>query len=129
MAPSAVDTAPVEAPRVSKAAFTEKIEHREPLKTTGVLDAYEWFDTTPVIGREFPKASLVEWLQAPNADELLRDLAITSTSPSPYASFHHNNRNKADLTRQSRSAASSFSAPRTTSTITSKRSSSCALAS
>lgn len=91
MAPSAVDTTPVETPIRSKAAFTEPIEHREPQKTTGVLDAYEWVDSTPVIGREFPKASLVEWLNAPNSDELLRDLAITSKAkptPSPKGPPH-----------------------------------------
>lgn len=77
MAPSAVE-ANVETPVVPKLASTEKIEHREPLKQSGVLDAYEWFDSTPVIGREFPKANLVEWLNAPNSDELIRDLAITS---------------------------------------------------
>lgn len=54
---------------------------RAPLKTTGVLDAYESFDVTPVIGREFPTANVVEWLRAPNADDLLRDLAITSEGP------------------------------------------------
>lgn len=53
-------------------------EHREPLKLSGVLDQYEHFDVTPVIGREFPNANLKEWLEAPNSDELLRDLAITS---------------------------------------------------
>lgn len=49
-----------------------------PLKLTGVLDHHEHFDLTPVIGREFPKVDLVEWLQAPNADELLTELAYTS---------------------------------------------------
>jgi hypothetical protein len=48
------------------------------LESTGVLDQYESFDVTPIIGREFPHANLVEWLQAPNADELLRELALTS---------------------------------------------------
>ena len=47
------------------------------LKTSGTLDQYKSFDVTPVIGREFPQASLKEWIEAPNADELLRDLAIT----------------------------------------------------
>ncbi|OJD34292.1 family taurine catabolism dioxygenase [Diplodia corticola] len=51
--------------------------HREPLKLSGALDQYEHFDVTPVIGREFPSANLKEWLEAPNSDELLRDLAIT----------------------------------------------------
>lgn len=49
-----------------------------PMKPTGALDKYESFDLTPVIGREFPDANLVDWLQSPNADELLRELAYTS---------------------------------------------------
>jgi len=57
------------------------IEHtkvsRKPLQLSGALDSHESFDVTPVIGREFPHANLVEWLEAPNSDELLRDLAIT----------------------------------------------------
>jgi len=48
-----------------------------PLTLGGALDNYEHFDVTPIIGREFPTANLVEWLDAPNADELIRDLAIT----------------------------------------------------
>ncbi|KAL2259280.1 hypothetical protein VTK26DRAFT_7106 [Humicola hyalothermophila] len=69
MAPSAVE---VEVP-----VITGKGAIVEPLKLTGALDSYESFDVTPVIGREFPTANLVEWLNAPNSDELLRDLAIT----------------------------------------------------
>ena len=53
---------------------------REPLQLKGVLDQYESFDVTPVIGREFKNADLKEWLRAPNSDELIRDLAITSES-------------------------------------------------
>lgn len=74
MAPSAVD---IEVPVVSKGAV------REPLKLSGVLDSYESFDVTPIIGREFPTANLAEWLDAPNSDELIRDLAITSESAKP----------------------------------------------
>lgn len=69
MAPSAID---VDTPIRSKA------EHRQPLKLSGALNTFESFDVTPAIGREFPKASLVDWLDAENSDELLRDLAITS---------------------------------------------------
>ncbi|KAH9219262.1 hypothetical protein DL95DRAFT_433903 [Leptodontidium sp. 2 PMI_412] len=47
------------------------------LKSTGVLDQYEHFEVTPVIGREYPTANVVEWLQAPNSDELLKELALT----------------------------------------------------
>ncbi|KLU82427.1 alpha-ketoglutarate-dependent taurine dioxygenase [Magnaporthiopsis poae ATCC 64411] len=71
MAPSAVD-AQAEVPVVTKSAA-----HREPLKTTGALDAYEHFDVTPTIGREYSNAKIVDLLNAPNSDELLRDLAIT----------------------------------------------------
>jgi hypothetical protein len=54
--------------------------HKEPLQLKGVLDHFESSDVTPVIGREFKNVDLKEWLRAPNSDELLRDLAITSTS-------------------------------------------------
>lgn len=74
MAPSAVE---VEVP-----VITGKGAIREPLKLSGALGSYESFDVTPVIGREFPAARLVEWLNAPNSDELLRDLAITSKNNS-----------------------------------------------
>ena len=52
---------------------------KAPLKLAGVLNQYKSFEVTPVVGREYPEASLKEWLDAPNADALLRDLAITST--------------------------------------------------
>jgi hypothetical protein len=52
----------------------------EPLKLAGALDQYKSFDVTPIIGREFVDVNLKEWLEAPNSDELIRDLAITSTS-------------------------------------------------
>ena len=51
-----------------------------PLQLEGVLNEFKSFDVTPVIGREFPEAKLAEWLRAPNSDELIRDLAITSLS-------------------------------------------------
>ena len=49
-----------------------------PLELKGVLNQFKSFDVTPVIGKEFPEAKLAEWLRAPNSDELIRDLAITS---------------------------------------------------
>jgi hypothetical protein len=52
--------------------------HKEPLKLSGALDKFEQFEVTPILGREYPNASLKEWLEAPNSDELIRDLAITS---------------------------------------------------
>jgi hypothetical protein len=49
-----------------------------PLQLSGALDSYKSFDVTPIIGREFADVSLKDWLRAPNSDELIRDLAITS---------------------------------------------------
>ena len=54
-----------------------------PLQLKGVLDQFESFEVTPVIGREYPKANLAEWLRAPNSDELIRDLAITGSTSIP----------------------------------------------
>ena len=55
---------------------------REPLKLLGVLDQFKSVDLTPAIGREYPDAKLIDWLNAPNADELIRDLAIIGEFPS-----------------------------------------------
>ena len=79
MAPSVAESTttpvvPILKGNVSEATTLQK----EPLKLSGALDSFDSFDVTPVIGREFPTANLKEWLQAPNSDELLRDLAITS---------------------------------------------------
>lgn len=51
----------------------------KPLKQSGALENFTHEDTTPVIGREFPDVNIVDdLLNASNADELIRDLAITS---------------------------------------------------
>lgn len=49
-----------------------------PLKLSRVLDQFKSFDVTPTIGREYQEGNLKDWLRAPNSDELIRDLAITS---------------------------------------------------
>ena len=54
------------------------VEHRSSLKLKGVLESYKHFDVTPIIGREYPDVQLTDWLNATNADDLIRDLAITS---------------------------------------------------
>jgi len=77
MAPSAdlpVDSHPTKDTNATKSRNTE------PLKKSGALDAAIKFDDiTPTIGREYLTAQIVEdILNAHNADELLRDLAITS---------------------------------------------------
>ena len=67
------ETVPIHAKDESRS----KTHQTQWLKTSGVLDQYKSFDVTPIIGREFPTASIKEWLEAPNSDELLRELAIT----------------------------------------------------
>lgn len=50
-----------------------------PLSYNGTLDKYPSFEVTPSIGREFSKElQLTDLLNAPNADELIRDLAVLS---------------------------------------------------
>ncbi|TVY43064.1 putative alpha-ketoglutarate-dependent sulfonate dioxygenase [Lachnellula occidentalis] len=85
MAPSAVDVYPstrfdelkIKAQEfVSQQTAPAKLT-KTPMQLSGALDKFESFDVTPVIGKEFPKANLAQWLEAPNADELIRDLAVT----------------------------------------------------
>ncbi len=57
---------------------TAEQTHRSPLELKGALEHVQHFDVTPTIGREFVDVNLKDWLRAPNSDELLRDLAITS---------------------------------------------------
>jgi len=71
MTPSviAVETS-VEIPRVTKSI-------RTPLKSSGSLNQFEKVDLTTVIGTEFAKGvQLTDLLNAPNSDDLIRDLAI-----------------------------------------------------
>jgi hypothetical protein len=82
MAPSATQLQ--EIAQVDLASIKLKaLSHREPLKSNGTLDKYISIDVTPVIGTEYPKVDLVKLINAPNADELLRDLAIKSMSCQP----------------------------------------------
>ena len=85
---------------------TPTITHKEPLKLKGVLDQFESFDVTPVIGREFANVDLKEWLEAPNSDDLIRDLAITSKC------FQSKRHNAPSNSRKSRREVLSFSGSR-----------------
>ncbi|KAF7593208.1 hypothetical protein BBP40_011838 [Aspergillus hancockii] len=77
MAPSLADSTVTPVVPIVEGNIAAKALQKEPLKLSKVLDSFESFDVTPIIGREFPTANLKEWLHAPNSDELLRDLAIT----------------------------------------------------
>lgn len=116
-----------------------EVNHREPLKLSGALDQFKAFDVTPVIGREFIDVDLAAWLRAPNSDELIRDLGITSTShflpiwillcisaPVVGLGYEPPGNLKTDLVpslSQSRRGALSSSGSRTTSPMISRRSS------
>ena len=52
---------------------------KAPLKLSGALEKLSYEDAIPVIWREFLGVNIVDdLLDASNADELIRDLAITS---------------------------------------------------
>ncbi|KAF2664690.1 TfdA family taurine catabolism dioxygenase TauD [Microthyrium microscopicum] len=74
MAPPTATETEIEIPISIKAKTIEAA--REPLKYSGSLDQYKSIDLTPVIGTEYPETNLVDLINAPNADDLLRDLAI-----------------------------------------------------
>ncbi|KAI1860995.1 uncharacterized protein JN550_011150 [Neoarthrinium moseri] len=56
-----------------------KTQHQQGLpKFSGALDKFKYEETTPEIGREYPNVNIVDdLLNAENADEILRDVAIT----------------------------------------------------
>ncbi|KAE9978012.1 hypothetical protein EG328_001716 [Venturia inaequalis] len=77
MTPSATVSADSYAPPSNNGDAT-KSRNTEPLKKSGVLEAAFGFeDITPTIGREITAQIVEDILNAPNADDLLRDLAIT----------------------------------------------------
>ncbi|KYK61307.1 alpha-ketoglutarate-dependent sulfonate dioxygenase [Drechmeria coniospora] len=51
----------------------------EPPQLKGVLSQFTSRLVTPMVGTEFPDANVAEWLRAPNSDDLIRDLAITTS--------------------------------------------------
>jgi hypothetical protein len=61
-----------------------KSQHCVPLELSGALDKFSFEETTPEVGREYANVNIVDDLMnAENADDALRDLAITSKSPWP----------------------------------------------
>lgn len=78
MAPGLLSDLPTHS--AAPSGHNEQPYPREPLKLSGALEkAVAFEDLTPTIGREFPTVNIVDdLLNADNADELLRDLAITS---------------------------------------------------
>lgn len=67
---------PSRSPCLSR-GFAQETSFPKPLKLKGVLKPLKQFMVTPTVGTEFPEVNLVQMLNAPNSDELLKDLAIT----------------------------------------------------
>jgi hypothetical protein len=81
MAPSIVQNVTQTVGDLSLNAVKGKGLIREPLKYSGSLDQFPHEDLTPSTGTEFTTATqLSQLLKTPNADQLIRDLAILSTS-------------------------------------------------
>ncbi|KAI2616399.1 taurine catabolism dioxygenase [Hypomontagnella submonticulosa] len=67
-----------EAAQVLSSRIKNGATYPSPLSLTGALEKFSYEDTTPAIGREFPDVNIVgDLLEAGNADDLIRDLAIT----------------------------------------------------
>ncbi|KAF9885429.1 hypothetical protein FE257_012951 [Aspergillus nanangensis] len=59
-------------------ASPKERQYPTPLNPSGALEAFSYEDTTPVIGREYLNVNIVDdLLNAPNSEDLIRDLAIT----------------------------------------------------
>lgn len=61
---------------------------KEPMRSNGSLDSFEQIQLAPIIGTEFPSANLVDMMNAPNSDELIAELAYTSTMPTVISANH-----------------------------------------
>ncbi|PYI04391.1 alpha-ketoglutarate-dependent sulfonate dioxygenase, partial [Aspergillus sclerotiicarbonarius CBS 121057] len=78
MAPGLSTDLPIHSHPSSGDAKLDQPRYPTPLKPSGALDQFVFEETTPVIGREYPTVNIVDdLLNAPNSDELVRDLAIT----------------------------------------------------
>ena len=76
MSPSAILVEPQDAPIISditNGGVKKLPSNRAPLINSGSLDAYESFDVTNIIGKEFPHLQLSEII---HDDDKVRDLAI-----------------------------------------------------
>jgi hypothetical protein len=84
MAPGITSDLPVHALPSKEGVSTKTgASYPKPLKVSGALDKFTHIEATPIIGREYPTVNIVDDIfNAENADELLRDLAITSGCPS-----------------------------------------------
>lgn len=76
---SHLHTMTIESNRIANGNHTTAY-HREPLVYGGSLEQFDYVDLTNVIGREFSGVQLTDLMGSGNANVVLKDLAITSTS-------------------------------------------------
>jgi hypothetical protein len=62
-------------PDMSSATATGRLLH-ERMLYSGSLDHLDFFEVTPIIGREYTTAKITDMLAAANAEQQIRDLAI-----------------------------------------------------
>jgi hypothetical protein len=119
MAPGILADVPDRSVENGNGTYTKATSYPQPLKKSGALDSFTFEEATPVIGREYPSLNIVDdILNADNADELLRDLAITSK---PRNITNRQRWTEPNTLVQSPNAASSSSANKTISQTTSRR--------
>ncbi|KAL5357224.1 putative alpha-ketoglutarate-dependent sulfonate dioxygenase [Aspergillus floccosus] len=53
-----------------------KSQYPQPRRQSGLLEKFDRFDLTPILGTEFRNVDLADWLARPDSDRLLQDLAI-----------------------------------------------------
>lgn len=78
MAPSATEAQAAAIPVHPGKQATSTTNSKPWVKATGALGQHDHIEVTPVIGREYPHINLVSLLQAPNSEELLRELSLIS---------------------------------------------------
>lgn len=47
------------------------------MRPSGALHKHKHIEVTPALGTEFPEANLTEMMNSPDADQFIKDLAIT----------------------------------------------------
>jgi len=86
MAPSIVQNVTQTVSDLTLNSTNGKTLLKEPLKYSGSLDQFQHEDLTPSTGTEFTSATqLSQLLKAPNADQLIRDLAVLGFHPNVWS--------------------------------------------
>jgi hypothetical protein len=78
MAPSAIDVTPPSSIHEGEALNGKNVKARtQPIANSGSLHSHDQIDLTPSIGTEIPNVQIKTLLSSSNADNLVKDLAVT----------------------------------------------------